>query len=405
MPAPELMDLADEMGFLVLSEAFDMWERPKTTYDYARFFGEWAYRDVKSWVKRDRNHPSLLMWSIGNEIYDTHADERGQEITRMLMNYVREFDPKGNAQITIASNYMAWENAQKCADILKIAGYNYAEHLYYKHHKEHPDWVIFGSETSSVVQSRGVYHFPFEQAILSDEDEQCSALGNSTVSWGAKSVEACIIAERDTPFSLGQFIWTGFDYIGEPTPYHTKNSYFGQLDTATFKKDSFYIFQAAWTDYKTNPMVHIFPYWDFNEGQIIDVRVCSNAPRIELQLNGVTIGTHDIDFKHGKQLVGWWKIPYREGELKAIAYDENGNVIATDVKRSFKDARRICLKPDREVLVADGRDLIFVEITVVDENGIEVENASNRVFVNVTGAGSWWGLITVTVLILTSIRD
>ncbi|ANX00919.1 glycoside hydrolase [Thermoclostridium stercorarium subsp. leptospartum DSM 9219] len=392
MPAPELMDLADEMGFLVLSEAFDMWERPKTTYDYARFFGEWAYRDVKSWVKRDRNHPSLLMWSIGNEIYDTHADERGQEITRMLMNYVREFDPKGNAQITIASNYMAWENAQKCADILKIAGYNYAEHLYYKHHKEHPDWVIFGSETSSVVQSRGVYHFPFEQAILSDEDEQCSALGNSTVSWGAKSVEACIIAERDTPFSLGQFIWTGFDYIGEPTPYHTKNSYFGQLDTATFKKDSFYIFQAAWTDYKTNPMVHIFPYWDFNEGQIIDVRVCSNAPRIELQLNGVTIGTHDIDFKHGKQLVGWWKIPYREGELKAIAYDENGNVIATDVKRSFKDARRICLKPDREVLVADGRDLIFVEINVVDENGIEVENASNRVFVNVTGAGRLVGL-------------
>ena len=392
MPAPELMDLADEMGFLVLSEAFDMWERPKTTYDYARFFKDWAYKDVKSWVMRDRNHPSLLMWSIGNEIYDTHADERGQEITRMLMNYVREFDPKGNAGITIGSNYMAWENAQKCADILKIVGYNYAEHLYHKHHKEHPDWVIFGSETSSVVQSRGVYHFPFEKAILSDEDEQCSSLGNSTVSWGAKSHEACILAERNTPFSLGQFLWTGFDYIGEPTPYHTKNSYFGQLDTATFKKDSFYIYQAGWTDYKTNPMIHIFPYWDFNEGQIIDVRVCSNAPRIELQLNGVTVGTHDIDFKHGNQLVGWWKIPYQEGVLKAIAYDETGKIIATDVKRSFKDAKRICLEADKEVLVANGLDLIFVEITVEDENGNKVENANNRVFVNVSGAGRLVGL-------------
>jgi len=392
MPAPELMELADEMGFLVLSEAFDMWERPKTTYDYARFFKDWAYKDVRSWVRRDRNHPCLLMWSIGNEIYDTHADERGQEITRMLMNYVKEFDPKGNAPVTIASNYMPWENAQKCADILKIAGYNYAENLYHKHHEEHPDWVIYGSETSSVVQSRGVYHFPFEKSILSDEDEQCSALGNSTVSWGAKSAEACIIAERDTPFSLGQFLWTGFDYIGEPTPYHTKNSYFGQLDTATFKKDSFYIYQAAWTDYRTNPMVHIFPYWDFNKGQMIDVRVCSNAPRIELQLNGVTVGTHDIDYKQGKDFVGWWKIPYEEGELRAIAYDENGNIIATDVKRTFKDAKRICLKPDKEVLIADGRDLIFVEITVADENGIEVENANNRVFVKVTGAGRLVGL-------------
>jgi len=392
MPAPELMDLADEMGFLVLSEAFDMWERPKTAYDYARFFSEWAYKDVRSWVRRDRNHPSLLMWSIGNEIYDTHADERGQEITRMLMNYVREFDPKCNAQITIGSNYMAWENAQKCADILKIAGYNYAENLYHKHHKEHPDWVIFGSETSSVVQSRGVYHFPYEKGILSDEDEQCSALGNSTVSWGAKSYEACILAERDAPFSLGQFLWTGFDYIGEPTPYHTKNSYFGQLDTATFRKDSFYVFQAAWTHYKTNPMIHIFPYWDLNEGQIIDVRVCSNAPRIELQLNGVTVGTHDIDFENGEQLVGWWKIPYQEGELKAIAYDENRKVIATDVRRTFKDAKRICLKPDKEVMVADGQDLIFVEITAEDENGNKVENANNRVFVNVTGAGRLVGL-------------
>ncbi|MEC0369650.1 sugar-binding domain-containing protein [Paenibacillus chibensis] len=392
MPSSEFMDLADEMGFLIVSEAFDMWERPKTSFDYARFFKDWAAFDVRSWVMRDRNHPSLLLWSIGNEIYDTHADERGQDTTRMLMEYVQRYDPKGNARITIGSNYMPWENAQKCADIVKVAGYNYAEKYYRKHHEEHPDWVIYGSETSSIVQSRGVYHFPFEQSILADDDEQCSALGNSPTSWGAKSTEACLISERDASFSLGQFIWTGFDYIGEPTPYHTKNSYFGQIDTATFQKDSYYIYQAEWTDYKSRPMVHVFPYWDFNGGQMIDVRVCSNAPRIELQLNGERVGVHEIDHSQGKQLVGWWKIPYREGMLTAIAYNEDGQVIATDSRESFGDARRIRLTPDKEQLAADGRDLIFLEIGMDDEAGRPVENANNRVHVEVTGAGRLLGL-------------
>ena len=172
----------------------------KTKYDYARFFKEWAEKDVRSWVRRDRNHVSLIMWSIGNEIYDTHADQRGQEITRLLRDYVLQHDPKGNGKITIGSNYMPWENAQKCADILKIAGYNYAERYYHQHHQQYPDWVIYGSETASVVQSRGVYHFPYEKAILTDDDEQCSALGNSTTSWGAKSHEACITDDRDAPF-------------------------------------------------------------------------------------------------------------------------------------------------------------------------------------------------------------
>ncbi|XID90356.1 glycoside hydrolase family 2 TIM barrel-domain containing protein [Paenibacillaceae bacterium WGS1546] len=392
MPAKELMELADEMGLFVVSEAFDMWERPKTRYDYARFFGDWAYRDIKSWVLRDRNHPSLLMWSIGNEIYDTHADDRGQELTAMLMDYVRQFDPKHNARVTIGSNYMPWDNAQKCADIVKLAGYNYAEKYYRRHHEEHPDWIIYGSETASVVQSRGVYHFPFDKSILADDDEQCSALGNSSTSWGAKSAEACILAERDTPFSLGQFIWTGFDYIGEPTPYHTKNSYFGQLDTATFKKDSYYIYQAAWTDYRQRPMVHIFPFWDFNEGQIIDVRVCSNAPKVELQFNGRRIGAHDIDHRHGTQLVGWWKLPYARGEIKAIAYDEAGNIVATDVRRSFGEASRIILQADKEAVTADGADLLFVEIGMTDEEGNPVENANNRVRVEVTGEGRLLGL-------------
>lgn len=392
MPAPELMELAAEMGLFVVSEAFDMWERSKTMYDYSRFFKEWAQRDVESWVRRDRNHPSLLMWSIGNEIYDTHADERGQEITRMLMEEVHRHDPKHNGKVTIGSNYMPWENAQKCADIVKVAGYNYAEKYYERHHAEHPDWIIYGSETSSVVQSRGIYHFPLEQSILADDDEQCSALGNSPTSWGAKSAEACILAERDTPFSLGQFLWTGFDYIGEPTPYHTKNAYFGQLDTATFPKDSYYIYQSAWTNYRERPMVHLFPYWDFNPGQLIDVRACSNAPKVELFCNGISQGSFTIDHQHGLELVPTWKIPYQPGEIKAVAYDDQGEIIATDVQRSFKDAARIKLKSDKSFLLANGTDLSFIEISMEDEDANPVRNANNRVTVEVAGAGRLIGL-------------
>lgn len=392
MPAVELMELADEMGVLIVSEAFDVWERKKTTYDYARFFPEWWKKDVASWVRRDRNHPSLLMWSIGNEIYDTHADERGQELTRLLRDEVLLHDPRGNAAVTIGSNYMPWENAQKCADIVKLAGYNYADKYYAQHHEEHPDWVIYGSETSSTVQSRGIYHFPLSQSVLADDDGQCSSLGNSSTSWGAKSTESCIIADRDAAFSLGQFLWSGFDYIGEPTPYHTKNSYFGQLDTAGFKKDSFYIYQAEWTDYKLKPMVHLFPYWDFSEGQIIDVRVCSNAPVVELFFNDVSQGTFAIDHAHGTKLVGDWRIPYAKGVLRAVAYDENGTPIATDVQSSFEDADAIVLSSEKQTFIADGSDLIFVEISAVDREGRPVENANNRIRVTVEGPGRLVGL-------------
>jgi beta-galactosidase len=322
----------------------------------------------------------------------THAGERGQEITRYLMECVQSHDPNGNAGITIGSNYMPWENAQKCADIVKLAGYNYAERYYDRHHKQYPDWVIYGSETSSIVYSRGIYHFPLSRPILSDDDEQCSALGNSTTSWSARSMEACITDDRDTAYSPGQFLWSGFDYIGEPTPYSTKNSYFGQIDTAGFPKDSYYVYQAEWTDFRRKPMVHIFPYWDFNEGQLIDVRVCSNAPRIELFFNGESLGCVDIDHTKGKKLLGDWKLPYRRGILKAVAYDESGAVIATESKSSFRDAARIALRPDKTELTADGRDLIFVEISILDEAGIPVENANNRVEVSVQGAGRLVGL-------------
>ncbi len=392
MPAVELMELADEMGMLIVSEAFDMWERSKTEFDYARFFPEWHEKDVASWIRRDRNHPSIIMWSIGNEIYDTHADARGLEVAKRLKELVLVHDPLHNGLDTIGSNFMAWENAQRCAAEISVAGYNYGEWLYEEHHKKYPDWVIYGSETASTVQSRGIYHFPLNKKIVSHEDEQCSSLDNSTTNWGAKNTQRNIIDDRDAKYSLGQFIWTGFDYIGEPTPYSTKNSYFGQIDTAGFPKDQFYLYQAEWTDYKVKPMVHLLPYWDFNEGQLIDIKIYSNAPKVELFFNDKSLGTYEIDHIAGQQLAGVWQLPYKPGVLKAAAYDEAGNLIAADIQSSFGDAAKLAVKPDKTKLTADGLDLIFAEISAVDDKGVPVANANNRVEVEVSGAGRLVGL-------------
>ena len=378
---PQTIELLDRMGFLAISEGFDMWERSKTEFDYARFFPEWHERDVESWVKRDRNHPSVIMWSIGNEIYDTHADERGAQITRMLKELVEKFDYMGNAHPTFGSNYMPWENAQKCADILKVVGYNYAEKFYEKHHREHPDWVIYGSETYSIVQSRGIYHFPLSEGILADDDLQCSSLGNSQTSWGAESIESCICMDRDMPFSMGQFIWTGYDYIGEPTPYHTKNSYFGLIDTAGFYKDAYYAWKSAWVSAKKDPFVHVFPYWDFNEGEEVDVRVVSNAPFVELFVNGKSLGKQELTHERGSgdHIFADYKCIYEKGEIKAIAYDALGKEIAEQVRRSFEDTDSF------EVIYENVDNLVFAKISALDKKGNPVENACDRVKVTVTG--------------------
>lgn len=392
MPSTEFMELADEMGFLVDSESFDMWSRGKTTYDYGRFYNDWYKKDVASWIRRDRNHPSIIMWSVGNEIYNMHAGAQGMEELQMLIHEVKLHDYKHHAKITFASNYMRWENTQKCADLVDVVGYNYSEDLYKAHHEEHPEWIIYGSETASMLASRNIYHFPLNRDILCEDDEQCSALGNCFAGWGAHDYLDNIIADRDTPFSLGQFIWTGVDYFGEATPYHTRNSYFGQIDTAGFPKDSFYIYQAEWTDYKVSPMIHIFPYWDFNAGQLIDICVCSNAPAVELFLNGRSLGRKDIDHKNGKELIPNWSVPYEPGELRAVAYDEHQNPIAQDYQHSFGNATELRLTADKKVLCGKEKDLVFVEINAFDENGFPVKNANNRVHIEVTGAGRLIGI-------------
>lgn len=390
MPARQLVQLCDEMGLLVDSEAFDMWEKPKTEFDNHRFFTEHAERDVRSWIERDRNHPCIIMWSIGNEINDT-IDPHGLDITKRLYEYVLKYDPKGNAAPTIGSNYMGNENAQKCSDVVKLAGYNYSEYLYDEHHAKYPGWVIYGSETASAVRSRGIYRFPAELPLLTGEDCQCSSLDNSVVGWGSSAMKSWRL-DRDCPFCCGQFIWTGFDYIGEPTPYNTKNSYFGIVDTAGFPKDIYYFYQSVWVSPEQKKVLHIVPsYWDFIPGQEIDVLIYSNARDVELFLNGKSIGSHVMELETSQDMRAHFKVPFEPGVLRVVGHFADGSE-CSEVLHTPSDPAAVVLTSDKETLLADGRDIAFVEISTVDVNGIPVGNARNRIRVEVSGAGRLVGL-------------
>ena len=386
-PPKAWMDLADEMGILIDDEAFDMWEKPKTTFDYGNYFNEWFEKDTVSWVRKDRNHPCLIMWSIGNEIYDTHVGN-GLEITKKLKKIVEHHDPYKNGLVTIGSNYMMTDGAQNCAQEIDVVGYNYLERLYQEHHKKYPEWKIYGSETSSTVQSRGIYHFPESLKLVTFSDGQCSALGNCSTPWSAPNTQTVITKDRDFEFSAGQYIWTGWDYIGEPTPYHTKNSYFGQIDTAGFPKDTFYLYKSEWAYKNTAPFVHLLPYWDWNEGQIIDVKAYTNAEAVELFFNGKSLGKQIINHQKGSEPFGRWQVEYHKGEIKAVAYDENDKPVAQEVKKSFGDPEKIILKPED----GDFGNLHFIDIMTVDKDGELVENARNYITFNVTGDAELIGM-------------
>jgi beta-galactosidase len=368
-PAKEFMELCDELGILVNSEFTDVWELPMNEFDYSRYFSEWHRLDVKSWIRRDRNHASLLMWSIGNEILDTHVSERGLEITETLQALVRKHDPCKNAPTTIGSNYMEWEPAQKCAEAVDLAGYNYGEHLYAVHHEEHPHWCIYGSETTAGTKSRGVYHFPIRAEFLTHENLQCSSLGNCKSGFQKLTAQEVIAVNRDVEYCAGMFIWTGADYLGEPTPYSTKNAYFGALDTAGIKKDAFWLYKAAWSSPTDEPVLHLMPYWDYNEGQEIDVVAYTNLKEAELFVNNRSLGKKAAV----NCTIIWERVPYEAGEIAAVSGEHR------TVRRSFGDSDRVVLKPERT------DDLITVEVSTVDKDGNPVENARDRINLHVEG--------------------
>nr|WP_244999144.1 discoidin domain-containing protein [Paenibacillus aceris] len=375
--APELLDLYDRMGFVVLEEAFDAWKEPKKEFDYSRFFDQWAETDIKDMVRRDRNHPSIIAWSLGNEIPDTVHTE-AITTAQNLKNWVKQIDNTRPTTMGFFSMYDA--TTQKVADVLDLVGYNYAESLYDQHHAAHPNWVIFGSETSSAVRSRGVYHLPADQNILTDPDFQTSSFDNSVVPWGSSARDSYKL-DKDRDFVAGQFIWTGFDYLGEPSPYYVwpaKSSYFGIVDTAGFPKDIYYFYQSRWT---SKSMVHLLPHWNWKAGDTVPVIAYSNADSVELFLNGQSLG--EKTFAAG-DLQLKWDVPFTPGTLKAVA-KKNGAIVATDEVKTAGEPAKVVLKPDRAAVKADGKDLVFIEADVVDSNGTLVPNADNLINFSVTG--------------------
>ncbi|MBQ6513458.1 MAG: DUF4982 domain-containing protein [Clostridia bacterium] len=387
-PARRLLDLCDRLGIMVVDELYDMWELPKTDYDHARFFQEDYPADVAAWIRRDRCHPCVILWSIGNEISDMQVSERGRMWTVLLAEEVHRHDTR-HAPVTFGCNYMPWEGAQQCADVIKIPGYNYAERLYAEHHRKHPDWVIYGSETASLLFSRGIYHFPMGEAILAEEDLQCSSLLNSNTSWGAKDIRRMMVEDRLTDYSLGQFLWSGIDYIGEPTPYQTRNCYFGQMDTACFPKDSYFFIQAMWTQ---KPMIHIGIYWDWNPGQLIDVPVMTNGESAELFLNGRSLGRKQVRRDVIEECLPVWQVPYEPGVLSACAYDAQGGLLCETARTSFGEAVKLVCSAEETRLRGGCGDMAFITVSAVDAKGHPVENANCRVHAEVSGCGVLLGM-------------
>lgn len=373
-PDPQVLEICDRLGLMVMDEAFDCWETGKTANDYHKYFKDWAQRDLQDMVKRDRNHPSVIMWSIGNEIPSASV-----ETATKLKNWVREIDTTRPVTWGCFAINMNEDVYKRIASVLDLVGYNYFPFMYDGGHKEHPEWIMFGSETSSAVRSRGVYKTPTNQNILTGNDNQCSSYDNSVVAWG-NSAESSYFEINKRDYMLGEFVWTGFDYIGEPTPYKwpSKSSYFGIVDTCGFPKDIYYFYQSKWS---SKPMVHILPHWNWSNGATVEVWAYSNCDTVELFLNGQSLGVKSM----GNNGHVSWNVRWAPGTLRAKAV-KGGTVVYDEVVTAGNPAK-IQLKPDRTTITADGKDLVFIETDIVDSNGVFVPTANNTVNFSVSGPG------------------
>jgi beta-galactosidase len=408
-PSPELLEFADRMGFLVMDEAFDMWRIAKKPNDYSKYFDQWSERDVRDMARRDRNHPSVILWSIGNEIPE-QAEANGAQEARRLTGFFHQEDPTRPT----TSAFNEWRDAikNKLADEVDIPGFNYQPTRYEQIMKEHPQWIIFGSETASCVSSRGVYHLPLKK-YEKDPSLQLSSYDIIAPPW-AYCPDVEFTYQDKLPQVLGEFVWTGFDYIGEPTPFFqsedfsldasdwpARSSYFGMIDLAGFPKDRYYLYQSQWT---TKPMVHLLPHWNWEgkTGQTIPVMAYSNAEEVELFLNGRSLGkkarfaeawempvgkdvSADGKFKTKYRRV--WQVPYQPGVVKAVAY-QNGKAVAQDQVQTAGSPAKVTLVPDRNVIQNDGDDLSFITVRIEDKDGNLCPLADNLVQFEVAGAGS-----------------
>ncbi|GAA0069815.1 hypothetical protein UT300003_13380 [Clostridium sardiniense] len=400
--SPEFRDICEKNGILLIDEAFDCWEQGKKTYDYHRFFKQYAERDIKTMVDSAKNSPAIIMWSIGNEIYDTNTSN-GVQIAKNLVKWIKEIDTTRpttigedkyrGSKVDGVANFQS--SRDEIFNTVDVVGYNYSENVYDVHHKSKPEWKMYGSETSSAVRSRGVYLDPNNPNIVDNSNLQCSSYDNTVVGWG-RSAEDSWIRDRDRQFIAGQFIWTGFDYLGEPTPFYgkypAKSSYFGAIDTAGFKKDIFYFYQSQWSD---KPMVHLLPHWNWKDGENVQVWAYSNADTVELFLNGKSLGERKfekkttnygesyLETKDGKLHLRW-DVPFKAGTLKAVA-KKNGVVVAEEEIKTAGQAAGVKLTPDKRVISSNGKNLSFITVDIVDKNGVVVPTADNLVNFEVTG--------------------
>jgi beta-galactosidase len=390
-PAPELLDFADRMGFIIMDEAFDMWRKPKTEFDYHLDFPEWHERDLADMVLRDRNHPSVFIWSIGNEVMEqwTNGDSTAAPIARELAGIVRRLDP--TRPITSANNNGSPENPVFHAAALDLLGHNYHHEAWADFPKEFPGEKFIITEAMSAYNSRGYYEQPSDSVAVyftpydtthgqkPNKNYRISSYDNRRASWGSLHEESLRIFER-YPFLSGMFVWQGIDYLGEPTPYEwpARSSYFGLVDLAGFPKDPYYLYQSVWT---TRPMLHVFPHWNWSRGDTIDVWAYTNADEVELFLNGTSQG---VRRKQGNVSHVMWRVAYAPGALRAVAR-KGGKEMMTQEVRTTGPAVRVMLTPDRSPIRADGKDLSFVTVTVVDANGLAVPDAEPLVHVHIHG--------------------
>jgi len=393
-PAPELLDLADRMGFLIMDEAFDMWKKPKNKLDYSTVWDQMHKKDIQDLILRDRNHPSVIMWSIGNEILE-QWDSTGTSIAKELAGYVRELDT--TRPITSATNDPQPNNFIIKSGALDLIGYNYHHKAFAAFPETFPGQKFIGAETVSALMTRGVYDMPSEEIRrwpVSDNwkgpkpnaDNTCSSYDNVSTPWGSTHEETWKVIKKHD-FLSGQFIWTGFDYLGEPTPYGwpSRSSYFGIIDLAGFPKDVYYMYQSEWTN---KDVLHVFPHWNWKEGQTVDIWAYSNAEEVELFLNNKSLG---VKKKQGDDLHLLWKVAFVPGTLKAISRTAGKEVLVKEIKTAGNAAKLTAIA-DRSTIKSDGSDLSFITIEVVDENGVMVPDANQLVEFKLEGPGKIIGV-------------
>src|SRR5665647_2604213 len=396
-PAPELLDLCDKLGFIVMDEAFDMWAQQKNPYDYHLYWKEWHKKDLQDQILRDRNHPSVFIWSVGNEIPEqggnaAKGDTSGRVIARELVSIVKSLDQ--SREIVTANNNTGSHNNIVLSGAFDLIGFNYHHEVWDKFHDIWPGKKMIVTESTSALETRGHYDLiPFDSIRRwpkrwdipfknPDGTYTVSAYDNVSTPWGSTHEES-IKALLKSDLVSGMFIWTGFDYLGEPTPYSwpARSSYFGIIDLAGFPKDVYYLYQSIFTQ---KPVLHIYPHWNWKQGDTVDVvAYYNNADEVELYLNGKSLG---VKSKSGDELHIVWRVSFTPGTLKAVSR-KNGKIVLTSEVKTAGDAAKIILKADRKLIHADGKDLSFITATIVDKNGVMVPTADNLIHFKISGAG------------------